>query len=157
MCSWKKSWVFWEHVPMLPPFSTLPTPPPPKKRGVSPKMSIPGLPMTSLFYERILLYSKDDDICKIPRTQYVKIWPRFLHERLAFQSLGVWVVDWQQYKHHYLLSFFPVTFFFSVVTFFHRRNVQINFAKVDKSVQKPRGRHIFRPCRPFWIFKVPVV
>ena len=27
MCSWKKSWVFWEPVPMLPPFSTLPTPP----------------------------------------------------------------------------------------------------------------------------------
>ena len=49
--------------------------------------------------------------------------------------------------------------FFFVATFSHRRSAWIKktyLAKVDRSTQKPRGRHLLAilwPQRPFWIWQ----
>ena len=54
------------------------------------------------------------------------------------------------------MSLFPIFHFFhflSVTTFSHGRSAWIKktyFVKVDGRTQKPRRRHLSRPCRPFW-------
>ena len=48
----------------------------------------------------------------------------YWHEHVAFQSVGVWLVDWQnEVTGHYEYPYF--TFFFSVATFSHRRSARI--------------------------------
>ena len=48
----------------------------------------------------------------------------------------------------FFFPFFP--FFFSVVTFSHRRSARIKKLIIQKLTGAPRGRHLSRPRWPFW-------
>ena len=72
--------IFWGAPPLLAPQS-----------AASPKMTTPALPMTPLFYCRILFYSKNGDVCKKTRAQTLKIWRRykgFKFEKKHFQTFS---------------------------------------------------------------------
>ena len=73
------------------------------------------------------------------------------HERSAF-GLSIESDVSGHYKRQFFLSFLFL-FFFSVVSFFHRRsalNKKTHLGNVERSVQKTKGSYLSRPYQPLW-------
>ena len=82
----------------------------------------------------------------------------FGHKWLAFQSVRVRVVDWHQRQWPLKTTLFFIFSFFLLCRLFSKKkcsNKKTCFAKVDGSAQKISGRHLSRPCRPFWAPQCP--